>query len=83
MPPSLIKVDVEGGEIAALSGLEKLLRQGRTTVVFEGGEDTADYVRSLGFKDINPCVRNERTDHNLSNYVARAWRGPSDHEIRD
>jgi len=79
-PPSLLKIDVEGGEIAALSGLKNWLREGRTTLIFEGGADTADYVRSLGYKDVNPCVRNERTDHNLSNYVARAWWGPSAHE---
>lgn len=40
--PSLIKIDVEGGEEAVLRGAERLLRQHQPTVIFEHGLGAAN-----------------------------------------
>lgn len=41
--PDLIKVDVEGGELAVLVGAERTLRSSRPIVVFEHGRFAAEY----------------------------------------
>lgn len=53
----LVKLDVEGAELAALMGLEKTLRRDLPVVLFEsnfsdglqGGEATIGWLRSLGY----------------------------------
>lgn len=46
-PPNVIKIDVEGGELAAFRGAESTLRRHRPQIVFESDENTArfDYTR--------------------------------------
>jgi FkbM family methyltransferase len=73
--PSAIKMDIEGGEAAALRGLAGTfaVRQVRT-LVFEGGEGTARAVEAYGFTAIQALARAEGTGHGLNNY--RADLGP-------
>jgi FkbM family methyltransferase len=65
-PPSLIKVDVEGGEIAALSGLKKLLRQDAWINVLKS--KTTHVIGSFfpAFEN-NGCTRAKRA--NLSCFI--------------
>ena len=49
-PPSLIKMDLEGGEVAALAGMSRLLGQVRPTLLIElhGVQASAEVERELG-----------------------------------
>jgi FkbM family methyltransferase len=57
-PPNVIKMDIEGGELAALRGSEKTLRSHRPSIVFEYNVsadrfgytkgDILDYLKSIG-----------------------------------
>jgi FkbM family methyltransferase len=71
--PDVIKLDVEGGEAAAISGLKKILSAGGTSLIFEGGSETQRLVEELGFPVVLPLPRNEKTHHALHNYVAGRW----------
>jgi hypothetical protein len=46
-PPDIIKIDVEGGEVAALEGGAKLLSDRKPIVHCEVGDEHADAVGSL------------------------------------
>lgn len=77
--PTVIKLDVEGGEPSVLAGLGELLRQPTLrAVVFEGpaglatnapSDPVADPLRAAGFT-LRSLNRREATDHALENYVA-------------
>jgi FkbM family methyltransferase len=77
--PTVIKLDVEGGEDAVLMGLGELLRRPTLrAVVFEAvsglqqAQDTdpiAGSLRAAGFRFV-PLRRREASDHALDNYLA-------------
>lgn len=68
--PDCIKLDIEGGESAALEGLREVLQQRRPKLIFEGGEELAGEVRKIGFSRVVLLNRNEATEHALQNYCA-------------
>lgn len=77
--PTVIKLDVEGGEPAVIAGLGALLRQpSLRALVFEAaaglehsysGDPIADPLRAAGFS-LRSLTRRERSDHDLDNYLA-------------
>jgi len=77
--PTVIKLDVEGGEPAALAGLGALLRDpGLRAIVFEAaagleGQPDSDPIagplRAAGFR-FTPLARREHSAHPLDNYLA-------------
>lgn len=85
-PPTVIKLDVEGGEAAVLAGLGTLLlRPELRAIVFEAASgltqapDTdaiAGPLRRAGFR-LMPLVRREHSTHTLDNYLATRIAGPS------
>lgn len=76
--PKVIKIDVEGAELRVLKGLEKVLSSPTCRrVVFEAGVevmDEADPIHKLlaghGFAKPRQLKRNEKTEHDLENFVA-------------
>ena len=68
--PDVIKLDIEGGEGAAIAGLKKRLSSGTTSLIFEGSSEVEGIVRALGFSIVSQLPRNEKTHHALNNYVA-------------
>lgn len=73
--PTVIKIDVEGHELPALTGLARTLRTPSfRLVVFEDSTAHATPVKALlrtaGFL-IEPLTRLEESDHALGNFVAR------------
>lgn len=59
-PPNLVKIDVEGAEIAVLEGMQKSLRRDRPTLIYEADDpqkagldikqtELNDYVRQFGY----------------------------------
>jgi FkbM family methyltransferase len=73
--PSAIKMDIEGGEAAALRGLAGTFAARKVrTLVLEGGEGTVRAVEAYGFTAIEALARAEGTGHGLNNY--RADLGP-------
>ena len=77
--PTVIKLDVEGGEAAVLAGLGALLRDpGLHAIVFEAGtgleaqpdsDPIAGPLRAAGFR-FAPLTRCEHSEHALDNYLA-------------
>jgi len=72
--PTLIKIDVEGHELAALAGLASALAAPACrTVVFEdsfgANSPVKNLLRSVGFA-ISPLGRLEPTAHTLGNFTA-------------
>ena len=77
--PTVIKLDVEGGEPGVLAGLGALLRDpGLRAIVFEAGADLgakpdsdpiAGPLRAAGFR-FAPLARREQSRHPLDNYFA-------------
>ncbi|MBS3061357.1 MAG: FkbM family methyltransferase [Candidatus Diapherotrites archaeon] len=66
-PISLIKIDVEGMELAVLKGAQKTISQHRPTIFFESNEEShyqsvASFLEKQGYS-ITPC--------NSNNYLAR------------
>jgi len=78
-PPTVIKLDVEGGEAAVLAGLGSLLQRTELrALVFEAAaglglapdtDPIAGPLRAAGFRFI-PLVRREHSAHPLDNYLA-------------
>ena len=73
--PNLIKLDVEGNELAVLQGLgSRILSPDLRAIVFEDGRDTNSPVKIIlrrsGFLISQPLLRQESTSHNLENYIA-------------
>ncbi|MDP3868358.1 FkbM family methyltransferase [Phenylobacterium sp.] len=46
-PPQFIKIDVEGAEVQALTGAERVMAEYRPIIVVETGDDTRDAVTEL------------------------------------
>jgi FkbM family methyltransferase len=77
--PTVIKLDVEGGEAAVLAGLGSLLRRPELrAIVFEAGaglaqapdaDPIAGPLRTAGFQ-FAPLARRELSAHPLDNYLA-------------
>ena len=84
-PPTVIKLDVEGGEAAVLAGLGALLlRPELRAIVFEAATGLAQSpdtdaiagpLRRAGFRLV-PLVRREHSTHTLDNYLASRIAGP-------
>lgn len=78
--PNVIKLDTEGSELSILKGCKNLLADPTLRVIlFEAGNDLlenlaademAQFLKGFGFTSIRALVRNEKTHHNLSNFVA-------------
>lgn len=68
-PPYAIKLDIEGYEEAALSGMSNMLKS-VSRLVIEGGEEIQTILRGHGFDQITPAARLENSDHDLKNYIA-------------
>ena len=73
--PNLIKLDVEGNELAVLKGLgTKISSPDLRAIVFEDGRDINSpvkmYLRKSAFMVSNPLLRQEDSSHNLENYIA-------------
>ena len=73
-PPAVIKLDVEGHELAALRGLSQCLTSGHCrAVVFEDGpEDDSlvkEFMRNCGYQ-LHRLSREEDTEHFLANFAA-------------
>jgi FkbM family methyltransferase len=71
--PDVIKLDIEGGESAAITGLQKTLALGRTSLLFEGSGCESDSLRTIGFPVVTPLSRKEDTAHALTNFSAPRW----------
>jgi FkbM family methyltransferase len=71
--PDVIKLDIEGGEAAAVKGLVKTLAAGKASVVFEGGSEISNSFTAIGYSPPLPLTRNEQTRHALNNYLAARW----------
>ena len=76
--PTVIKLDVEGSELAVLRGLTTVLNdKSLKAIVFEaeadllkhGDSELYNLLTSIGFK-ITELVRQENTQHNLENFLA-------------
>ena len=72
--PTVIKIDVEGHELAALQGLAATLRSGAChAVIFEdaltAGSEVKTLLRSFGFT-VAPLDRHENSAHTLGNFAA-------------
>ena len=61
-PPTLIKIDVEGAEVAVLNGAQTLLSQVRPTILVEVGPDTRNQVIQQ-FKAADYSVFDYETGH--------------------
>lgn len=53
-PPAVVKIDIEGGEVAALKGMQRALREDRPVVLVEthspeAGSGTWDVLRAAGY----------------------------------
>jgi FkbM family methyltransferase len=73
--PTVIKLDVEGHELAVLRGLALAVAQPRCElIVFEDGAEpdtlVKQFLRTAGFT-IAPLARREHTEHALANFAAR------------
>lgn len=73
--PNLIKLDVEGNELAVLKGLgSRISSPDLRAIVFEDGRDIASlvklFLRQSAFTISQPLFRREDTSHNLENYIA-------------
>lgn len=73
--PNLIKLDVEGNELAVLQGLgSKISQSDLRAIVFEDGKDLDSpvkvFLRQSGFAISKPLQRQQSTSHNLENYIA-------------
>ncbi len=56
-PPSLVKIDLEGGEVQALRGMTRLLRQSRPTLLIELHSGSAhDVIELLGESGYTPSL---------------------------
>jgi FkbM family methyltransferase len=79
LAPTVIKLDVEGGEPGVLSGLGALLDDaGLRAIVFEAcarletrpdSDPVAGPLRAAGFR-FTPLARREHSSHSLDNYLA-------------
>lgn len=74
--PDVIKIDTEGSEEAALTGLARALRSVKA-IAFEAGADVLTDPHHAIRRHLDPhgfryrqLVRNEPTDHNLENFIA-------------
>lgn len=69
--PRAVKIDVEGHELAVLTGLERTLRRSRPQILIEVWENTREDVlrklRDLGYT----LERAERVDRPVNNFIAR------------
>ena len=73
--PNLIKLDVEGNELAMLKGLgSRISSPDLRAIVFEDGREIDSpvklYLRKSEFIISRPLSRREHTSHNLENYIA-------------
>jgi FkbM family methyltransferase len=68
--PHAIKMDIEGGEAAALVGMATILSSRIKRIVFEGGDDLASLVESYGFSSVRKLARREASHHALANFCA-------------
>ena len=71
--PDVIKMDIEGGEAAAIVGLTTTLSHGATSLIFEGKSELAQAVIELGYPAVSSLSRNEQTHNDYNNYVAARW----------
>lgn len=67
--PNFIKLDIEGGEHAAIEGMRRTIDTRRPRLLIEGSQELAEIVRSLGYRDVSPLKRQEASQHNLENYL--------------
>jgi len=73
--PNLIKLDVEGNELAVLKGLgSKISDPDLRAIVFEDERDINSpvklFLRHSAFTISRPLLRRENSSHNLENFVA-------------
>lgn len=77
--PSLIKIDVEGHELAALGGMVELIEQHRPVLSIEADtpeevEANGAFVAALGY-DVYSLVVNAYNPHNFAENPTDIWKG--------
>jgi FkbM family methyltransferase len=77
--PTIINLDVEGSELEVLKGMNTALEnkalkavifEESTNLINEKSHPIYEILTGAGFT-IEPLVRNEKTHHNLDNFIAR------------